>query len=215
MRKLLLLAALTLAACDDFSAVQKANTIEAYEDYLSRHPDGRFDLMARTRLEELYLERARAESSLEGFDAYLARFPEGIYRDKALAEREDHLWAWTVGQGTIEAYEAYLAEYPKADKKRKTAARRAITMIGYAPRLDLSEVRARRVNLAEDPKGPLGRLGVPGRRDQPGRQGLDPPVARVDLGGVVREAPAQGVAGRGGIVAPPGGRRAEEAHPPG
>jgi len=150
-----LFAAMLLAGCDNFHAVQQADTIEAYEAYLQAHPNSRMRFQAVTRLEELYLDRAKEEGTLEAYDAYFERFPEGSYLERAKKEREDLLYGWTIDQNTVEAWEKYLAEYPKADKKRKQKAKRALKMAEYRPDLSLSEPRNQRVNLAEDPEGPL------------------------------------------------------------
>ncbi|MBW1881642.1 MAG: hypothetical protein JRI25_01800 [Deltaproteobacteria bacterium] len=152
---LVLVAAMLLAGCDNFHAVQRADTIEAYEGYLEKHPKSRMHFQAVTRLEELYLDRAKEEETLEGYDAYFARFPEGAYQERALKEREDLLYTWTIDQNTVEAWEKYLAQYPKAGKKRKKKAKRALKMAEYRPHLSLSEPRTQRVNLAENPEGPL------------------------------------------------------------
>lgn len=154
MRSLILLAAL-LAGCDDFPAVQKADTIEAYEAWLTENPESKKRLLAELRLEELYLEKAEAERSLEAYDAYLARFPEGTQRERALAEREDMLWEWAVATNTVEAYEKYIAEYPRGNKEHRAAAHRAVGVLGYIEQIKLGEVTTARVNMAEDPKGEL------------------------------------------------------------
>lgn len=155
MRHAVLLGFLLLSACEPFYEVQKADTIEAYEQYLEEHPNSRFQFQATTRLEELYLERARERGTLEAYDAYLERFPEGMYHDKALAQREEALFDWAREQDTVEAWSTFLEEYPRAKKKRKTTARQARRIAAYRPHLALTEPELERVNLAEDPEGPL------------------------------------------------------------
>jgi len=156
MRRALLLAVLLLAACgDNFYSVQQADTIEAYESYLQQHPNSRFDLQAKTRLEELYLDKAKASKRLEGYDEYLKKFPDGVYHDKAMKAREDFLFQWAKGKGTVDAWKKYLDEYPHASNKRKKEAHQAMAVAAYAPSLELSDVRSKRVNLAENPDGPL------------------------------------------------------------
>jgi hypothetical protein len=155
MRVALVVAAMLLTGCDDFHAVQQADSIEAYETYLEKHPSSRMRFQAVTRLEELYLDKAKEEATLEAYDTYFERFPEGSYQERAMKEREDLLYTWTIDENTVEGWEEYLAQYPKANKKRKKKAKRALKMAEYRPHLTLSPARSQRVNLAEDPEGPL------------------------------------------------------------
>ena len=149
-----------LTACDDFSAVQKADTIEAYETYIAENPDSRMMLQAKTRLEELYLKQAKESGTLEGYDAYLAKFPEGTYVEKAMTEREEFLYGWAKEQDSEEGWKKFLDEYPRADKKRKKEARQAIAMAQYADKLGMTEPKIDRVNLAEDPEGEPNGWGI-------------------------------------------------------
>jgi len=146
---------MALVACSDpYVVAQGEDTIEAFEQYLSEHPDGRYVLEATDRLETLYLQKAAKEQSLEAYDAYLERFPEGIQRDKALAEREKFLYIWAKEQNSQDAWKKFLDEYPKADKKRKRYAERMIDVYGYLPNLEVGAVEQKEVNMAEDPEGP-------------------------------------------------------------
>jgi tetratricopeptide (TPR) repeat protein len=148
------LVALLTACGDDFTAVQKADTIEAYEAYLEANPDSRWTLQAEGRLEGLYLEKARAEDSLEAYDAYLERFPKGTLRAKAFEEREEFLFDWARGEDTQASWQTFLDEYPKGDKKRRKQAERMIEVHEYLDKVTLSDTRVEQVNMAEDPKGP-------------------------------------------------------------
>jgi len=146
---------MVLTACgDNFSVVQKEDTIEAYEAYLAENPDSRWTLQANDRLETLYLEKAREEKSLEAYDAYLERFPEGKLRGKALDEREEFLFDWAKSEDSKAAYEKFLDEYPKADKKRRRHAERMIEVHEYLGKVDLSDTKVEQVNMAENPDGP-------------------------------------------------------------
>jgi len=149
-----------LTACgDNFSAVQKTDTIDAYEAYLKENPDSRWVLQANDRLETLYLEKAREEKSLASYDAYLERFPQGKLRAKALGEREEFLFDWAKHEDSMASWTKFLDEYPKADKKRKKQAERMIEVHEYLDKVTLSEARQKQVNMAENPKGPLDGWG--------------------------------------------------------
>lgn len=146
---------LALTACGDgFAQAQKANTIEAFEQYLADNPGGRFEMEATAQLETLYLADAREKKTLEAYDRYLQRFPKGDLRDKALAGREEFLFEDAKARGTVEAWDQFLTEYPKADKKRAKEAERGRDMASYAAHVTTTPVVVDRVNMAEDPKGP-------------------------------------------------------------
>jgi len=150
------LLAITLAACGDgWADIQSTDTIDAYEQYLTDNPDGRWVMEANSRLESLYLERAHDEKSLEAYDKYLERFPEGALRETALKDRESYLFEWAKDTNTMDSWNRFLKEYPKADKKRKKAAKAMIKVQEYLPSLDIGAPQMAQVNLAENPEGPL------------------------------------------------------------
>lgn len=155
MYTLTLVAAL-LFACDDFGAAQQADTIEAYEAYLADNPDGTYSLQARVRLEELHLEKAREAGTLEAWDAFLAKFPDGNLKERAVEERESSLWTHAMAHPTAKGWGLYASEYPSKDRKRAAFAKRAAkAMAFFEENIELSKVTTRKVNLAEDPEGPL------------------------------------------------------------
>jgi len=152
MRSLALFA-LLVVGCDNFHEVQKADTITAYEGYLAEHPDSRFAFQATNRLEELILEDAKDARSIEAYDAYLERFPEGLHRERAITERKEMLWFWANETHTPEAWQLFLDGYPEATKKQKVRAQRALKVAEYP--IQTTPLRVERINLAEDPEGPL------------------------------------------------------------
>jgi hypothetical protein len=154
-RAVLLVAVLTVAACDNFSAVQEADTIEAYEAYLAENPTTRWKLQAEGRLEDLYLIKAKQDKSLDGYDAYIKRFPQGKLMERAMAERQEFLFQWAQAENTEEAWKKFLEQYPRCEKKQREQAEKAIKMAQNLGSLTIGAVVQERVNLAEDPNGPL------------------------------------------------------------
>jgi len=150
----------TLTACDPFPQVEKEDTIEAYEAYLKEHKDSTYELQAKTRLEELYLEEAREQQTLEAYDRYLKRWPSGVFKTKALGERQSMLLQWAERDHTPESYKKFLDEYPTADKRIKKKIRKAMHASKFVDQLAIGEARIERVNLAEDPEGPMNGWGI-------------------------------------------------------
>ena len=164
MRTLLVLALCLVACGPNYREIQKADTIEGYESFLAEvsenHPDY---WKAVLRLEEKYLDKAREMKSLEGYDLYLSKY-QGVDNAKlvaiALEEREEFLYTWAQQENTVAGWEKFLEEYPRAKKKRKQEARRRIKVIDYGPNIGQGEVTLDRINLAEDPEGPMNGWGI-------------------------------------------------------
>ena len=126
-------------ASDDqtWLAAKRANTVEAFEDYINEYPSGVHAPDAKKYLEDLKAlipakdERAwtaaQQFATLEAYENYLTAFPSGAHASdsrgrienlkaaeaKALAATKDER-AWTTAQqfGTVEAYENYLTAFP-------------------------------------------------------------------------------------------------------
>lgn len=148
-----------LVACGpSFHEIQKTDTIEAYEQFLAESPNDPNVTLAKIRLEELYLEKARAEKTLEAYDLYLSKYQGDTtsqHVTTAVEERETFLYDHAVEQNTKEGWQQYLDEYPKGEKKRKQEARRRIKMMEHVGDLEIGPCEMEPVNLAEDPDGPL------------------------------------------------------------
>jgi hypothetical protein len=162
MHRLWMFLAMTLAvsACDDpFSTAQTADSIEAYEAFVQGNPNSPKIDMARIRIEELVLEAARTGKTLAAYDTYLERYPKGRFRKKALKERQEFLFEWAAATNTVAAWKQYLSEYSKGNKKRRLNAKKRLFMAKHAGAVHLGSVKMERVNLAEDPEGPLNGYG--------------------------------------------------------
>lgn len=154
---LLLLGLLALAGCDSFGKVKKADTIEAYEAYLVDHTSGQNALVARSRLEELYYEKTKADATPEAWEAFFEKYPEGtgFLYERAKEKHEDFLFNWALEQNRPEAWDRFLKTFSRPTKEHAKIAERARHVSTYSEHLVLSEPRMERVNLAENPDGPL------------------------------------------------------------
>jgi tetratricopeptide (TPR) repeat protein len=153
------LLAFFLTGCDNFAEVQKADTIEAYTQYLDENPDSRYRLEATIRLEELYFETARKDKTLEAFDRYLEKYPHGTHSTAAKEEREGFLFESVRETNTVESWTRYLEAYPSGYKAHRQEAKRGLIVAEYSAKIAIGEAAISQVNLAEDPKGPLNGWG--------------------------------------------------------
>jgi len=159
-----LAASVSLTACGpSYDEYRSIDTIEGWEEFLSKtNPNNPNYYKAENRLAELSFEIAKAEGTPEALDAFLEKFSEPQFapiRQKSAAVREDVIYNWADETGTAEAWEQFLAEFPKTKRKRKLEARKRIKMGQYKDQVALGPVRQERINLAEDPEGPLNGWG--------------------------------------------------------
>ena len=150
---------LTTACTDPFATAQQADSVESYSPFLEQQPTSPYRTQAKIRLEELVLEQARSEKSLAAYDVYLERFPKGVHIKKAKEERRQHLFDWADGEATPEGWQTFLDEYPSGNKKMAQKARKRLRMTQNREAVTLTPPEMEKVNLAEDPDGPLNGWG--------------------------------------------------------
>ncbi len=164
-RRLLVAAALALCvSCGpSYEETRGIDTIEAWQAFLAEtNPNSPHYYKGEMRLAELRLDQVRAEGTPEAYDAYLEEFAAPQFKaltEAAATEREDAVYNWADEEGTAAAWQRFLKEYPKARRKRKSEARRRIKMGENMQRIKMGSVRQERINLAEDPEGPLNGWG--------------------------------------------------------
>ncbi|MFH1468596.1 MAG: hypothetical protein ABIO70_29670 [Pseudomonadota bacterium] len=160
----LLALALALPACGpSFDDVRKVDTVEAWEAFLAQTNENSPDYYrAEMRLAEISLDAAREEATPAALDAFTTKFDKPQFQgllDKAKAMREDVVYGWADEEDSPAAWEQFLKEYPKAKRKRKLEARKRIKMAEHRADVQLGPVIQERINLAEDPEGPLNGWG--------------------------------------------------------
>lgn len=150
-----------LAGCaDPFGDAKKADTIEAWEQFLASKPGGTDKMMAEKRLEELLVKRAEDSKKLEDYDAVLKRFPKSKKKKDMQAGRANAAFAAAEAAATVEGWEAFLKQNEFADGALKKRAGAMLEVARYASSLAMTPPLVEAVNLAEDPKGPKDGWGV-------------------------------------------------------
>lgn len=153
-----LLLTLLFACSDPFDDVKKADTIEAYEQYLTTDPSGSNKMLAEQRLSDLMTERARTTRALADFDAVIKRFPSHREIKKLKEERVQAAFNEAVKVNTLEGWKAFLDQNQEAASDLKRIARDRISVLDYG-KIVLSELQMKEINLANDPKGPINGWG--------------------------------------------------------
>jgi len=104
----------------DWEAARKADTPEAYTQFLQRYPDGDFTAQARDRLaglkEESDWKAAATADNVQGYQQFLAQHPEGAHADEARIRVEN----FHLAQAPIQSPAAAAASTTQAAQPAKT-----------------------------------------------------------------------------------------------
>lgn len=157
---LLLSLSLLLASCEGSALrdAELADSPEAYEAFLQRYPDSPKAAELRQRVDTLRFLRAKAERTSAAMREYLALHPDGVHSEDARRQEDERSFAEAAAAGTADAWHGYLDSHP--DGSRVEEARFAWGQITYIPKLSVGTPAVERVNMAEDPKGPLDGWGL-------------------------------------------------------
>ncbi|MEZ4240178.1 MAG: hypothetical protein R3F59_29300 [Myxococcota bacterium] len=153
--------ALPIGCSPSYTDVQRIDTIEAYEAFLEADPDSAYRNPVEKRLDELWWDRAVQQDSLEGWAAFTERWEgsKAKHYPEALAKHAEFAWNAAVADGSEGAVQAYVDKFGKANQVLAGRARGWLDAVHYGG-LELSAPRVEKVNLAEDPEGPLNGWGV-------------------------------------------------------
>lgn len=107
---------LLLSSCDtakrDWEKANKRNTVEAYHEFIRKHPKSEHISEADEKVEALIWERARKVNEIEAYEKYLSQYPEGKYVGEAKQKIEDTEWRTAKSIDSPEGYQRYVLKYP-------------------------------------------------------------------------------------------------------
>jgi len=110
---LISLLALALFGCvSPYQEVRQKDTIPAYEEFLSKHPNAPERSDAEQRLENLLYQRTNEDNSEASYQAYLQRFPRGRFSRQARQQVEIFAYRRTRERDTLEQYQDFLRRFP-------------------------------------------------------------------------------------------------------
>ncbi|MFC1712334.1 hypothetical protein ACFL6S_01630 [Candidatus Poribacteria bacterium] len=112
----LLIVIIPIAGCaamqNDWEAVQSINTIVAYEQFLTRYPEGEFANQARVKVKALYFQKAKEINTISSYEDFLERYPTGKFADQVHIELEALHLQEAKDANTISSYQGFLERYP-------------------------------------------------------------------------------------------------------
>ena len=97
----------------DWKKAESQHSIEAYKEYLAKHPGGKHAVEAKQKITELYYERAASAHTIEAYQDFLANYPVGLYAGRAKAKISELYYEQAESMNTIEAYQQFLAKDPE------------------------------------------------------------------------------------------------------
>ena len=79
--------ALLIHGCDksknDWISAKQLNTIEGYNQFMSKHPESKFFETARQRIEELVWDSISKDNTIKAYKRFLTEYPESKFVDTA------------------------------------------------------------------------------------------------------------------------------------
>jgi hypothetical protein len=104
------------SAQKDFDKAAKANTEQAYRDFIKAHGDHPLAEEAKKRLELVVFESAIKSNDEKALENFLAEFPDGAKVTEAKQQLEQLVLESTRKAGTIEAYENFIRRFPDSQR---------------------------------------------------------------------------------------------------
>lgn len=68
----------------DWEKTEQVNTIEAYNEFISKHPHGHFSQLAKQRIKELEWNKAIKTNTIEAYEYFMSKHPKSKYYDQAM-----------------------------------------------------------------------------------------------------------------------------------
>ena len=109
---------LLLTSCNnpdrDFKKAEAANTEQAYNEFIRKHPKSPMVIQAKAHIEKNAFEDAHKVASVEAYEGFLKRFSSGVLAQHAKAEMEALEFNQAVTSATIVAWESFLSKYSQS-----------------------------------------------------------------------------------------------------
>lgn len=148
-----------IGCSDPFGDAQRANTVEAYEQFIKDNGKSSRVFEARLAIERLMVEKARSSQKVEDFDAYLKKFKKDppskkTYNDMKV-ERKDALWDIALESNAVADWENFIEQYKVESPKDVRIAKQRLAVAKYLTNLKMDPIEKTQINLSGDENGPL------------------------------------------------------------
>jgi len=115
-----ILVALLLTSCSnpegDFKKAEQANTEQAFNAFIQKHPDSPLVVQARAHIETLAFKSAQTANNPAAWEAFLQKYPQSTNAQFAHIAIEKLDYEGAIKTDVIASYEAFLSKYPKSER---------------------------------------------------------------------------------------------------
>lgn len=94
-----------------YKKTTELNTIEAYKQFLSKHPEGEFTNAVKSKLAELEFEKAKKNNTTWDYNTFLKNYPNSQYERDA---KEEIAFLEAKKSNSVEAFDEFLAMHPES-----------------------------------------------------------------------------------------------------
>jgi len=98
----------------DWKKAQSLNTVEAYQEFLRKHPKSEFTNEAKRNIMKLHWQRAKQTDSVKAYQEFLQKYPESEFSSIAKDRIEELEWQAALKVNTIEAYQEFLEKHSQS-----------------------------------------------------------------------------------------------------
>lgn len=99
----------------EWERANKKNTIESYQYYLQKYPEGNFVVQAQDKIEMIEWRNVQGSKTIEPYQKFIEHYPEGKYTTTAKSYLENLLYNAVLKEPSVDYLEYYFAEYPEGN----------------------------------------------------------------------------------------------------
>jgi hypothetical protein len=107
----------------DFEKAKKEDSVESYEEFLSKHPVSEYSTQATSRLEELIWGNLKTANRFQLndqllivlYESYVSRFPAGRYAREAKSKIEEIYYKQALNHDSVQGYKDFINKFSASD----------------------------------------------------------------------------------------------------
>lgn len=135
----------------DWQKTTQLNTVDAYDNFLVKHPQSEFTNLARWKIEELEWQNVINTNNMVGYQKFLEKYPRGKFSIQAREKIEALEWQNAKLTNTMEAYRLFLKKYSRSSYANEAYI--ALDMIAWKEAEKLNDRSGYQQYLQNFPKG--------------------------------------------------------------
>ena len=96
----------------DWEKTSQINTVEAYREFLHKHPQSEFSLQGETRIEQIEWEKTKLQDTVQAYKEFGIKYPKCQFMRQAKERIIELEWDRAKKARTVEGYKKFLNNYP-------------------------------------------------------------------------------------------------------